>query len=47
MKRSRKKRKGKITLLLMIKWFFITLACIILIMAIVARAVHYFSTHFK
>ena len=43
----RAKRKKKIQLKEVIKWFFIVLACLILVLGIIARIHHFFTEHLK
>lgn len=43
----KKKKRKKIRLIQVIKWFFIALACLILIAGIFARIYHFFTVHVK
>jgi hypothetical protein len=41
------KKKNKIQLKEVIKWFFIILACLILVLGIIARIYHFVTVHLK
>jgi hypothetical protein len=42
-----KKRRKKIQLIQVIKWFFIILACSVLVLGIIARIHHFLTVHVK
>jgi len=44
---TREKKKKKIQFKQVIKWIFITMLCLILIIGIIARIQHFFTVHLK
>jgi len=46
-KHKKKKKRGKIRPVQVIKWFFILLACLVLILGIIGRVQHYVTHHIK
>jgi hypothetical protein len=44
---QKKKKRKKIGYVQVIKWFFILLACLVLILGIIGRVQHYITHHIK